>query len=197
MTNSLNVVGRGGVRRGLAAALAVLVAIMAGLGLSAGSASAHSGGRAVVLVETLDVTPVEKGGYIATISVADFDGGGPLVNIDLQMKGGGQAAFVAMTPTTPGKYELALPKAKPGPVTLDIKVRTLPGAEPVTDLDKSYSGTLVEGAPLNLTTGRVVASEGGGNTGMIVGVAGAVLLVAVLYGLFAMRKRSAVPASSK
>jgi hypothetical protein len=198
MKTSLNVRGRGGVSRGLAAVVALLVAVMAGFGLVAGSASAHSGGKAIVLVEDLTIAP-SGDSYVATAKLADYDGGGPLKAVDAKLKGAGFTSFESMKETAnPGTYELALPKAKPGPVEVTLDIRTLPGGTPVTAFKQTYPGELVAGQALALTSGKVVSGGGGGsNTGMIVGVAGAVLLVAVLYGLFSVRKKSAVPARAK
>jgi hypothetical protein len=199
MKTSLNVGGRGGARRSLAVVVALLVTVMAGLGLvAAGSASAHSGGKAIVLVENLYVAPAGDS-WKATAKLADYDGGGALTSVDATLVGAGLTKATPMVEiSVPGTYELALPKAKPGPVDLTLDVRTLPGGTPVTTFSQKYSGTLVDGQTLSLTTGKVASSGGGGsNTGMIVGVAGAVLLVAVLYGLFSVRKKSAVPAPSK
>lgn len=198
MKTSLNVGGRGGVHRGLAAVVAILVTVMAGFGLMAGSASAHSGGKAIPLVESLYIAPAGDS-WKATVKLADFDGGGPLTGTDVKLRGAGLTQATPMVETSNlGTYEVALPKAQPGPVDVVLDMRTLPGGPPVTTTTERYSGTLVEGQTLVLTTGKVETAGGGGsNTGMIAGVAGAVLLVAVLYGLFSIRKKSAVPAPSK
>ena len=199
MKTSLNVGGRGGVRRGLAAVVVVLVTVMGALGLVAGSAAAHSGGKAIPLVENLYVAPAGDA-WKATAKLADFDGGGALIAADVKLSGGGLAKPTAMVESSvPGTYELALAKAKPGPIELTLDIRTLPGGPPVTTTVKTYSGTLTAGQTLSLTTGKPSSGGGGGgsNTGLIAGVAGAVLLVAVLYGLFSVRKKTAVPAPSK
>ena len=180
----------------LAAVVAVFVTAMVGLGLVAGPASAHSGGKAIVLVEDFSIAPA-GGGWTATAVLADFDGGGALRAVDVQVNGAGLTKLTPMVESdAPGTYTLALPKAAPGPVTVELDIRTLPGGTPVTPFKKSYSNTLVDGQKLSLASGKASPADGGGgsNTGMIAGVAGAVLLVAVLYGVFAMRKRTAVPA---
>lgn len=198
MNTSLNAVGRGGVRRSLAAVVAVLVAVLAGLGLGASPAGAHTGGKAIALVEDLTLNPAGTG-WQAVAQLADFDGGGPLRAVDVQIKGGGLTAFTPMIESnTAGQYSLAMPKAAAGPVTIEIKVETAPGGTAVTSIDKTYTGTLAAGQSLNLVREKASGGGGGGsNTGMIAGVAGAVLLVAVLYGVFSMRKKSAVPARAK
>lgn len=201
MKTSLNAAGRGGVGRGLAGVVAVLVALIAGLGLLAGTASAHSGGKAIVLVEDLTIAPAGDG-WKATAKLADYDGGGPLTNVDVVISGAGTGLTKPTSMTESevgGTYTLALPNAKPGPITVDMSVRTVPAGTPVTPFKESYTNSLVDGQALSLTSGKAISGDGGGggSTGMIVGVAGAVLLVAVLYGLFAVRKKSAVPAPSK
>jgi hypothetical protein len=90
-----------------------------------------------------------------------------------------------------GDYQGTLSTAKPGLNHLELKIQTTPGGDPVAPFDQVWDVTLVAGQPF-----KVVGGDGGGggsNLGLILGVAGGVVGLAVLYGLFAARRRPAVP----
>ncbi len=179
------------------AALTLLVAMLAGLlGLAASAvpASAHSGGRAVVLVRSLSVEPAGNA-WQAKAVLTDSDSGSPIRGSKVTVSAAGTAAAKEVTMsqgTVPGFYEGTLSNAKPGsPLTITLKVRAVPGSEPVLPYDRKFEGVqLVAGEPLVLVSG---GGGGGSNLPLIMGVAGAVLAVAMLYGLYSVRRRTAVP----
>ncbi|HEX3825738.1 MAG TPA: hypothetical protein VHV82_00570 [Sporichthyaceae bacterium] len=92
-----------------------------------------------------------------------------------------------------GDYQGTLSTAKPGLNHLELKIQTTPGGDPVAPFDQAWDVTLVAGRPLKVVGGD--DGGGGSNLGLVLGVAGAVVGVALLYGLFAARRRTAVPAA--
>jgi hypothetical protein len=220
---------RGSVRA--AAGAAALVAAFATLtGPSAGPVSAHSNGRAVVLVRQFTLQP-SASGWVANVTLADFDSGSPIRDSKVIVVAGDPAAAAAApapattttqtaaSKTTAGKTTktaaaapagpqptLLAPSAtaigqyagqlsaKPGPAQVQLSVRTVPGEAPVAPFDKAWDVTLVAGKPLAIVAGE--SGGGGSNVGLIVGVAGGVVGVALLYGLFVVRRRTAVPAGA-
>ncbi|MGQ0623444.1 MAG: hypothetical protein ACT4PP_02125 [Sporichthyaceae bacterium] len=176
----------------IARLLAVAALVIAGaLGPLSSPAGAHVGGSAVVLVTDLVVAPV-GGGWEVRATLADFDSGDPVRGADVKTFTGNpvKATTLAET-TTAGTYTGAIGKARPGPMSLTMKVRSIPGNEPVEDVDKTWQVDLVAGAPAVVVSGAT--GPGGGSFGLIVGVAGAVLAAAMLYGLYSLRRRSAIP----
>jgi hypothetical protein len=187
-----------GARSLLAALVASLIAlVLSGTALTAPSA-AHSGGKAIPLVSDFTLTPAATG-WSASVAVVDFDSGEALGAIDVQLKGAGLATLTPMVESArTGMYELALPKAKPGPVKLTLQMRTLPGGTEITNLNESYERTLLAGKPLHVAGAAPTGGESGGgsNAGMVVGGAGALLLVAVICTMLALRSRTRAPATA-
>lgn len=173
---------------------AVIIALLITLAFSStaltASSAAHSGGKAIPLVREFTLTP-STSGWDATLTVVDFDGGEVLEAIAVQLKGAGMTKFTPMVESeTAGTYQLALPKAKPGPVKLDLQMRTLPGGTEITNLNETYERTLVADKPLHVVGSAPQGESGGGsNAGMIVGGAGALLIVAVICTMLAVRSR--------
>jgi hypothetical protein len=103
---------------------------------------------------------------------------------------------ILRTPLVPstviGQYQGTLPDAKPGPLQLELQVRTQPGSAAVQPYDKTWNVNLVAGQPTEI----VKSDNGGGGSSLplIIGVAAVVLVGAMLYGLFSVRRRTAVPA---
>jgi hypothetical protein len=175
---------------GRATVLAVLVAFLAGLfGLAtaAGPAAAHSGGRAVVLVQHFTLDPAGDT-WRANVVLTDNDSGSPIRGAKATVIVAGKEVVLEHG-ETPGQYVGTLKGAKPGPLSLELKVRAQPGAEPVLPADKKYDVQLVAGESLVIADG----GGGGSNLPLIMGVAAAVLAVALLYGLYSVRRRTAVP----
>lgn len=217
-------------RSSVVALLVGMLALIAGIGTSAAPASAHSAGKAVVLVRDFTLSPVKipaapakatkattaKGkaaatgtaaaatdGWQATVAIADFDSGAPLqgtavtVGIADPNSTAPATKFVDLEPTSLiGQYQATVGSVAPGPARFELRVRTVPGSPPVQPYDRSYPVTLAAGQPVH-----VVTASGGGGGGsslpMILSVAAVVLVGAMLYGLFSVRRRTAVPAATK
>lgn len=179
---------------------AVAVLASAPLVLATTPAAAHSGGKAIVLVEALTIAP-EGSAWQATAVLADYDGGGALEAVDARAKGAGLLKPTSMTETmTPGTYRVALPAAEPGPIRLTLDIRTLPGGTPVTRFTETFEGTLVADQTLSLVENKSAPLDagdgGGGNTGVLAAGAGGVLALTAV-ALFTVRRRSGVPAPAK
>jgi hypothetical protein len=175
----------------LATVFAMLVAL---LGVSGAPAQAHSAGKAVVLVRQFTLTP-SANTWQASVTVADFDSGAPIRNSSVVTVIGAQKTTLAPTKVI-GVYQGTIPNAKPGPTNVELQIRTIPGSDPVQPYDKTWPVNLVAGQPLQVVSGDS-GGGGGSNIGLILGVAGGVLAVALLYGLFVIRRRTAVPAQAK
>ncbi len=174
------------------AAVAVLAVGLLGLGPAALPVAAHSGGKAVVLVADLTLTP-EGSAWTANTTLVDGDSGTPIRGADAKLLTGTPAKIVTLGQgSSLGKYTGSLGKLAAGQVHLELKVRTLPGSEPVVPYTNGWDVTLVDGQPV--TVARETSGGGGSNVALIASVAVAVALVAVLYGLFSLRRRTAVPA---
>lgn len=181
----------------VAALIASLVALILSSTALTAPAGAHSGGKAIPLVSDFTLAPAASG-WNASVTVVDFDGGEALDAINVQLKGAGLRTLTPMVESERiGTYELPLPDAQPGPVQLVLQMRTLPGGTEITNLNETYERTLVAGQPLHVVgaapTGN--GSGGGSNAGMIVGGAGALLLVAVICTMLALRSRPPATAS--
>lgn len=173
------------------AAIGVLMVGLATLGPAAAPVSAHSGGKAVVLVADLTLSP-EGSGWKASTTVADGDSGEPLRGVDIKALLGSPVRNVSLTQgSTLGNYVASLGPLPPGPTRLELKVRTLPGAEPVVPYDKGWDFTLTAGQPVQVAS--ETAGGGGSSVALILSVAGAVILLALLYGLFSMRRTAQRP----
>ncbi|MGQ0465560.1 MAG: hypothetical protein ACT4QG_09605 [Sporichthyaceae bacterium] len=182
-----------------AGAMTMLLTMLAGLlGLAATApASAHSGGKAVVLIRSLVVEPAGSGWQVAAV-LTDNDSGdvirGPKVTALVGETGA--AKEITMTPDSGlARFVAALPAAKPGPLTLALKVRSSPGSDPVVPFNSQpFTAQLVSGESTTLVAG---GGDGGSNLPLIMGVAAAVLAVSLLYGLYSVRRRTAVPVRTK
>jgi hypothetical protein len=196
MTIRYTAAGRGGLRAVFVGAVVALAALLAGIGAST-AAWAHSGGKAVVLVRNFTMTPVGEA-WEAHVTLADLDSGAPIPAADAKVYAGKAAPVVLEhSSTQAGVYTAKIAKLAPGPTDLRLVVRTSPGGVAVALFDRSYPGTVLTAGEEKVVTAEAAGGGGGSNTGMIVGVAGAVLLVALLYGLFSVRRRGAVPARAK
>jgi hypothetical protein len=174
-------------------ALAALLALIASLvGLSGAPASAHNNGGATAVVRQFTLTPGATG-WQANLTLADSDQGTPVRNSAVTLAAGAAPSTMAPSATELGSYSGTLAGAKPGPLHIDLKVRTIPGSDAVNPLNVGYDVNLVSGAPLTIVSGG--GGGGGSNVGLIVRVAAAVFVLALLYGLFAVRRRTAVPAA--
>lgn len=180
------------------AAVAVLAGLLgaAALGpVAATPVQAHSGGNAVVLVADLTLTPVGDT-WNATTTLVDSDSGSPLRQVDVKAFVGTPVRTVTLAQGgSLGTYQGALGKIPAGPAHVELQVRTLPGSEPVNPYSGSWDVTLVAGQPVQVAS--EAAGGAGSNVALIVSVAAAVILIALLYGLFSLRRRSAVPAPPK
>lgn len=179
---------RPGARVAVLTMLATVLTGLLGLGAMAGPAAAHSGGKAVVLVQNFTLDPAGES-WQANVMLADLDSGSPILGAKTVVLLGGEE-IVLERGQAAGQYTGTLKGAKPGPVVLELKVRAQPGAEPVLPANERYNVELVAGESV------VVAKNGGGggsNLPLIMGVAAAVLAVALLYGLYSIRRRTAVP----
>ena len=178
----------------VAAAVAVAVGLTA-LGPAATPVSAHSGGKAVVLVADLTLTP-EGTNWKANSILVDGDSGAPIRGAAVQALIGTPPKTVALTPgSTLGNYTASLGAIPAGPTHLELKVRTLAGSEAVVPYDNSWDFTLTAGQPYQVA--KETGGGGGSNIAMILSVAGAVILLAILYGLFSLRRRTVAPAKSR
>jgi hypothetical protein len=179
------------------ALLAGLLALIAGVGTGAAPASAHSAGKAVVLVRDFTLNPAPGGKWQATVAIADFDSGAPLQGTSVTVGLNGSTKFVQLQPTSLiGQYQGVVGKANAGPNTFDLRVRTVPGSPPVQPYDHSFPVTLVANTPLHVITAGGGGGGGGSSLPLILSVAAVVLVGAMLYGLFSVRRRTAVPAST-
>jgi hypothetical protein len=196
MTTKRTTPGPGGLRAVFTAVMVAFAAVLALVGSST-PASAHSGGKAVVLVRSFTLTP-SGDAWDARLQLADLDSGAAIIAADAKVTVG-TAAQAALEPVAaePGVYTAKLTKLKAGPADVRLVVRSAPGGVPVAVFDRTYPGTNLSTDAPTVVTAEAAGGGGGSNTGMIVGVAGAVLLVALLYGLFSMRRRGAVPARAK
>jgi len=186
-----------GRRAGAFALLLTMLAGLVGLGTSA-PASAHSGGRAVVLIRSLVVEPAGSGWQVAAV-LTDNDSGDPIRGPKVTALVGvaANAKEVVMNPDDGdvARFVGALPAAKPGPLVLALKVRTSPGSDPVAPFDSQpFTAQLVAGESVTLVAG---GGDDGSNLPLIMGVAAAVLAVALLYGLYSVRRRTAAPVRTK
>ncbi len=195
MTSIKGTAPRSGPRARLVAMLVAFAALIAAVGV-AGPASAHSGGKAVVLVRNLVIAPVGTG-WEARVTLADLDSGSAIPGADARITTGTAAAVALTEADTAGVYSAKLTKLKPGVTNVKLEVRTAPGGLPVAPFVANWAPTLVAGQESVVISGAASGGGGGSSTGMIIGIAGAVLLVALLYGLFSVRRRSAVPAKAK
>ena len=170
------------------AAVGVLAVGLAAVGPAAAPVSAHSGGKAVVLVADLTVSP-EVSGWKASTTVVDGDSGEPLRGVDVKALLGSPVRTGSLVQgSTLGNYVASLGALPAGPTHLELKVRTLPGAEPVVPYDNGWDFTLTAGQPVEVAS--ETAGGGGSNVALVLSVAGAVILLAVLYGLFSLRRRT-------
>lgn len=177
-----------------AAAVAVVVGLTA-LGPAATPVSAHSGGKAVVLVADLTLSP-EGNAWKASTTLVDGDSGSPIRGAEVKALLGTPAKTFDLTSgPTLGNYVGTVGALPAGPAHLELKVRTLPGSEPVVPYDKTWDFTLTAGQPYQVAA--ETGSGGSSNVALILSVAGAVILLAVLYGLFSLRRRTAGPAQKR
>lgn len=178
--------------RGAVAGLAAVLAVgVAGLGPAAAPVAAHSGGKAVVLVADLTLTPAGDE-WTASTTLVDGDSGSPIRGADVKALVGKPAKSVTLEQgSTLGLYTGSVGALPAGPTHLELKVRTLPGSEAVVPYDSSWDFTLTAGQPVQVAS--ETAGGGGSNVALILSVAGAVILLAVLYGLFSLRRRTAAP----
>jgi hypothetical protein len=173
------------------------VALVAGvtLGPAAAPVSAHSGGKANVLVADLTLTPVGTAWTVAT-TLVDGDSGSPIRGAEVHTLLGDPAKTFTLTPgSTLGNYNTSVGALAAGPTHLELKVQTLPGAAPVVPYDHTWDFTLTAGQPYTVVSGS--AGGSGSNVALIMSVAGAVILLALLYGLFSLRRRTAAPAKKR
>lgn len=176
----------------LALALAaVLAGTAATLGVTAGPAAAHNnGGQAVVRVIDLTLAPA-GGAWTATAAIVDSDSGTPIRGVDVKAFTGSVDGHALAEGTAAGVYSGSLGEMAAGPVQVELKVRTRPGAEAVVPYNDAWTVELVAGQPTQVVS---AAADGGSQAGLILGVAAAVLILALLYGLFALRRRTPIPA---
>lgn len=148
-----------------------------------------------MLVADFTLTP-EGNVWTANTTLVDGDSGSPIRGVDAKLLAGTPAKAVTLAQgSSLGLYEASLGKLATGPVHLELKIRTLPGAEPVVPYDRAWDVTLVDGQAVKVAS--ETSGGGGSNTALIAGVAVAVVLIAVLYGLFSLRRRTAVPVPPK
>ncbi|MGQ0845103.1 MAG: hypothetical protein ACT4QF_13325 [Sporichthyaceae bacterium] len=174
---------------------ATLLALLAGFVASALPASAHSGGKAIVRVASLTLEPASTG-WQASVRITDTDSGDPIrgSKVTLAMASAPAKEATLAEASTPGAYQGALASSTLGQAEVVLKVRAAPGADPVAPFNGTFPVTLVSGE----TAVVVAGGEGGGsNLPLIMGVAAAVLAVALLYGLYSVRRRTAAPVVRK
>jgi hypothetical protein len=178
-----------------ATAATVLAVGLSALGPAATPVSAHSGGKAVVLVADLTLSP-DGPGWKASTTLVDGDSGSPIRGAVVKTLVGTPAkSFDLAQGPTLGNYVGALGAMPAGPTHLELRVQTLPGAAPVVPFDHSWDFTLTAGQPYHVAS--EAGAGGGSNFALIASVAGAVILIALLYGLFSLRRRTAAPAKAR
>ncbi|MGQ0464954.1 MAG: hypothetical protein ACT4QG_06500 [Sporichthyaceae bacterium] len=172
----------------------VLAFVAAALGLGAQTAAAHSGGRAVVLVKELSFVPAGAA-WQANVTLTDNDSGSPIQGPKVTALVGSPAKEVTLKQgTAPGLYQGTV-AAKPGSMTFALKVRATPGTEPVMPFDSTpWNVQLVAGETAIVVGG---SDDGGGVMPIALSVAGALLGVGLLYGLYSTRRKTAVPARAR
>ncbi|WP_019878097.1 hypothetical protein [Sporichthya polymorpha] len=177
------------IRQGVAVGLAAIG--LAALGPVATPVSAHSGGKAVVLVADLTLTP-SGNSWTANTTLVDGDSGSPIRGAAVKAMLGTPAKAHDLEPgSTLGNYTGTLGALPAGPTHLELQVRTLPGSEPVVPYTNAWDFELTAGQPV--TVARETAGGGGSKIALILSVAGAVILLALIYGLFSLRRRTAGP----
>ncbi len=177
------------------AAVALVAVALGAFGPAATPVAAHSGGKAVVLVADLTLTPSGKN-WTATTTLVDGDSGSPIRGAAVKALVGSPVKTVALEPGSAlGNYTASLGALAAGPARLELQVRTLPGSEAVVPYDKGWDFTLTAGQPVQVAS--ETAGGGGSNIALMLSVAGAVILLALLYGLFSLRRRTAAPIQRK
>lgn len=175
-------------RTGALGSLAALLALLLGP-LAAGPASAHSGGRAVVLVRSLVVEP-HGDAWHARALLTDNDSGSPIQGAKVTAAVGGAKPVLLTSAGVAGQFEGVLPKVDAGMMDLTLKVRAQPGAEPVLPFDGSWNAQLVAGQPLTIVGN---SGDGSGAMSVVLGTVGGAAALGLLYGLYRARRRTAVP----
>jgi hypothetical protein len=179
----------------MAGALVALCALFSALvGVGAGPAAAHNNGGATPLIQQFTLTPAATS-WNVNVQIVDSDLGTPVRGARVFALAGATQSPQLTQGTVPGSYVGTLTGVQPGAQTVALKVSSEPGNDPVNPFHQSWNVSLAAGEPL-----AIVASHGGGggsHIGLILGVAGAVVVLAVLYGLFSVRRRTAVPAQAR
>lgn len=175
--------------------LALAVAAPTALYLSTATTSptgiSHSGGNAVPLVRDFTVAPSAGQGWTANVAIVDLDGGDPIAGVDVSLKGGGLSRLTSMAEAElPGTYRIALPRTKAGELRFALRIRPKPGGTRITDFDYSYQRTLVRGETLHVVGSSPSGPPDSGSDGrVVVAGAGALLTVAVVCSMLAIRSR--------
>ena len=178
-----------------AGALVAGCAVFAAVGGVDGTpAAAHNNGGATPLIQQFTLTPAGNS-WDADVRIVDSDQGTPVGKAKVTAITGGNKESLLNPTSTLGGYQGVLTGVHPGAQTVELKVRSIPGSDPVNPFQKSWDVTLAAGKPVAVVAGG--GGGGGSHIGLILGVAGAVVLVALLYGLFTVRRRTAVPAGRK
>jgi hypothetical protein len=178
-------------RSTLAAGAAALITLSLSSAVISPAGLMQPGPEPVPVVRDFTVTPAGGQAWTATVTTGDLDGGEALPAVDVALKGGGLPRFTPMAAIgPPGTYRLALPQAGPGEIRFALRIRTLPGSSPVPDFDDTYVRTLVRGETLHVVgPAPSVPSQAGTDTGIVLGGAGAMLVVAVICSMLAVRSR--------
>jgi hypothetical protein len=117
----------------------------------------------------------------------DSDSASPLRGVAAKLSLGTPPGVVDLRPGgSPGQFVAPVGQLPAGPLHVELPVRNLPGAEPVLPYDGSWEAMVVPGQRVQ------VAAELGQGSGsafaLVLSVAGAVVLIALLYLLFSTRR---------
>jgi len=175
---------------GALVAVGAVLAAVVGVGTPA---SAHNNGGATPLIQAYTLTPAGNT-WSANIQIVDSDLGTPVRGAKVYALDGTNKTQLAAG-SIPGSYQGTVTGVRPGAQTVGVHVQSEPGNDPVNAFTKTWDVTLAAGQPTSVVAGG--GGGGGSHIGMILGVAGAVVLLALLYGLFTVRRRTAVPAGRK
>ena len=170
----------------------LLAALFVPLAATPAAADPHTG-RAAVKVQSLVVEP-RGDDWHARVTLINNNTGDRVQGSKVTAAVGSGKPVTLTSQGVAGEFTGHLPEAQPGPVSLALKVRGVPGAAALLPFDGQWNVELVAGQPAT-----VVGGSGGGGSAMpaVLGGVGAAAALALLYGLYRARRRTAVPAPTK
>ena len=164
--------------------VALLLAFMGRCAAGPAARAQRRPGRGVV--RNFSVAP-SGDSWQANVTLADNDSGSPIHGSKVVVLNGTKEITLEHGASA-GLYTA---RSRPSPArSPGAEGAGVPGAEPVLPYDGKWDVQLVAGESVTVVKG---GGGGGSNLPLIMGVAAAVLAVALLYGLYSVRRRTAVP----